>query len=44
MWSRNGRLQINDLGEGQISARFVSTESSQVSGKCSHETVYLTLF
>ena len=27
----SGRLQTNDLGEGQVSVRFVSTERSQVS-------------
>ena len=37
--SRIWRLQVNDLGEGQISARFVSTEHNLVSGKCGHETV-----
>ena len=40
----SGDIQINDLGEEQISARFVSTQRSQVSGKCRNETVYLTLF
>ena len=33
----SGRLQENDLREGQVSVRFVSTEH-----QCSHETVYLT--
>ena len=27
----SGRLQTNDLGEGQVSVRFVSTERRQVS-------------
>ena len=35
----SGRLQTNDLEEGQISVRFVSAERRQVSGKCSHEIV-----
>ena len=42
VWSRIWRLQVNDVGEGQISARFVSTERTLVSGKCGHETVHLT--
>ena len=29
--SESGRLQTNDLGEGQVSVRFVSTERRQVS-------------
>ena len=33
---------MNDLGEGQISAKFVFTERNLVSGKCGHETVFLT--
>ena len=38
----SGDLQINDVGEGQISVRFVSTERTLVSGKCGRETVHLT--
>ena len=34
----SGRLQTNDLGEGQVSVRFVSTEHRQVSAAI----VYLT--
>ena len=38
----SGRLQTKDFLEGQISVRFFSAGHRQVSGKCSHETVYLT--
>ena len=42
----SGRLHVKtkDLGYGaDKSVRFASTEHSQVSGKCSHNTSYLTL-